>query len=145
MTAVTKIAFFSVKHTSDTYMLQRAQLFMRSAIENAIMAIEGFDRSGGECLKTIHFIDEGIDTGDILAQKKVVIDENETLKNSYKKLHFHIQRLFKQNYFRIKTLKIKPKKQKKGTFHLAKELKKLNLPSYDITIKELKELNNAPK
>jgi len=58
MTAVTKIAFFSVKHTSDTYMLQRAQLFMRSAIENAIMAIEGFDRNGGKCLRTIHFVDE---------------------------------------------------------------------------------------
>ncbi|WP_024787666.1 MULTISPECIES: hypothetical protein [unclassified Lebetimonas] len=58
MTAVTKIAFFSVKHTSDTYMIQRAQLFMQSAIENAILAIEGYDRSGGNCLKTIHFTDE---------------------------------------------------------------------------------------
>jgi len=58
MMAVTKIAFFSVKHTSDTYMLQRAQLFMQSAIENAILAIEGFDRSNGKCLKTIHFVDE---------------------------------------------------------------------------------------
>jgi hypothetical protein len=58
MSAVTKIAFFSVKHTSDSYMIQRAQLFMQSAIENAILAIEGYDRSGGKCLKNIHFTDE---------------------------------------------------------------------------------------
>jgi hypothetical protein len=58
MTAVTKIAFFSVKHTSDSYMIQRAQLFMQSAIENSILAIEGFDRSDGKCLKNIHFVDE---------------------------------------------------------------------------------------
>jgi hypothetical protein len=58
MTAVTKIAFFSVKHTSDSYMIERAQLFMQSAIENAILAIEGYDRSGGKCLQNIHFLDE---------------------------------------------------------------------------------------
>jgi len=58
MTAVSKIAFFSVKHTSDTYMIQRANLFMQSAIENSLLAIEGFDRSGGKCLKTIHFLDD---------------------------------------------------------------------------------------
>ncbi|GAX87075.1 conserved hypothetical protein [Lebetimonas natsushimae] len=58
MAAVTKIAFFSVKHTSDSYMIQRAQLFMHSAIENAILAIEGYDRSSGKCLKKIHFTDE---------------------------------------------------------------------------------------
>ena len=58
MMAVSKIAFFSVKHTSDSYMIQRANLFMQSAIENSILAIEGFDRSGGNCLKTIHFLDD---------------------------------------------------------------------------------------
>ena len=94
---------------------------------------------------TIHFIDESIDTGDILFQKKVTISENETLKTSYKKLHLHIQRLFKQNYSKIKKFQLKPKKQKKGTFHLAKEIKKLNIPSFNITIKKLKELNNATK
>jgi hypothetical protein len=60
MSAVTKIAFFSVKHTSDSYMIQRAQLFMQSAIENAILAIEGYKRNEGKCdfLKIIHFVDE---------------------------------------------------------------------------------------
>jgi len=58
MAAVSRIAFFSVKHTGDTYMIQRASLFMQSAIENSLLAIEGFDRSGGKCLKTIHFLDD---------------------------------------------------------------------------------------
>ena len=54
---IAKISFISVKHTSDTYLRERAELFMQSAIENAIMAIEGYDRSNG-CLKHIEFKDE---------------------------------------------------------------------------------------
>ena len=59
MVAVVKFAFISVSHTGDTYLQQRAQLFMQSAIENAIMAIEGYDRKDkGNCLKKMHFVDE---------------------------------------------------------------------------------------
>jgi hypothetical protein len=59
MVAVVKFAFISVNHTGDTYLQQRAQLFMQSSIENAIMAIEGYDRkSNGNCLKSVHFVDE---------------------------------------------------------------------------------------
>ena len=37
---------------------------------------------------TIHYINEGIDTGDIIVQKEIVIDEDkETLKSSYEILH----------------------------------------------------------
>ena len=57
LVAVVKFAFVSVKHTSDSYLIQRAQLFMQSSIENAIMAIEGYKRSS-DCLSNIHFIDE---------------------------------------------------------------------------------------
>ena len=36
---------------------------------------------------TIHYIDETLDTGDILCQKKVILDyENDTLESSYNKL-----------------------------------------------------------
>ena len=59
MVAVVKIAFISVKHTSDSYLTQRAQLFMQSVVENAIMAIEGYERnSSSKCLKNIIFTDE---------------------------------------------------------------------------------------
>jgi len=38
---------------------------------------------------TIHYLDEGVDTGDIIVQKEVVFDslETETLASSYQKLH----------------------------------------------------------
>jgi len=86
---------------------------------------------------SIHYINEEIDRGDIIAQKKVVINKNETLKSSYRKLHFHIQLLFKSIFNKIE--KIKPKKQKiKGTFHLAKELKNIKLKNgWNTTIEEL--------
>jgi len=64
---------------------------------------------------TIHYIDEGIDTGDIIVQKEVFIDEEkETLKSSYEILHKEIQELFKENWERIKTGDIKAKKQTGG-------------------------------
>ena len=93
---------------------------------------------------TIHFIDEGIDTGDILVQKRVVLDKKETFKSTYKKLHFHMQMLFKANFKKILKQKIKPKKQpKKGSFHLSKDLPKIdyNKPIYQV----LKEINENRK
>ena len=57
MSVVVKISFMSVHHTQSTYLQQRAQLFMQSAVENAIMAIEGYKRNS-DCLRDISFIDE---------------------------------------------------------------------------------------
>ena len=59
MSVVAKVAFESVKHTSDTYMQERARLFLRSVMENSLMAIEGYERnSTNKCLKSINFTDE---------------------------------------------------------------------------------------
>ncbi len=59
MVVVVKFSFISVKHTSDSYLQQRAQLFMQSAIENAVLAIEGYERnSSNKCLENIYFTDE---------------------------------------------------------------------------------------
>ena len=67
---------------------------------------------------TIHNIDKGIDTGDILVQKKVKLSRRETLRSSYAKLQAEIQSLFIMNWDDIKSGRIKPKKQKdKGTYH----------------------------
>lgn len=64
---------------------------------------------------SIHLVDEGVDTGDILLQKEVFIDEEkETLRSSYLKLQREIQELFKENWEAIKSLKIKPFKQHRG-------------------------------
>jgi hypothetical protein len=59
LAVVMKVAFIQVKHTSDSYMVQRAELFMQSVIENSILAIEGYDRkSKGNCLESINFEDD---------------------------------------------------------------------------------------
>lgn len=48
-----KYATVSVKHTSDTYMRESAELFLNSAVELALLAISGHDRSVG-CLHDIN-------------------------------------------------------------------------------------------
>jgi len=94
---------------------------------------------------SIHHIDEGVDTGDIIVQKKVYIDEDkETLKSSYEKLHRELQNLFKENWEKIKRGKIKPKKQiGGGGIHYKRDYKLfeplIREKRWDIQIRELKE------
>jgi methionyl-tRNA formyltransferase len=74
---------------------------------------------------TIHFIDEGIDTGDILVQKEISFTNNETLAFSYNVLRNEIEKLFIENFDNIIKGIILPKKQEGiGTFHLKKDLDK---------------------
>ncbi|WP_428910663.1 phosphoribosylglycinamide formyltransferase [Niallia sp. Krafla_26] len=71
----------------------------KDAIGQAIRA--GVKKSG----VTIHFVDEGMDTGPIIDQQEVELDENETLESLQEKIHMveHqlypavLQRLFQQN------------------------------------------------
>jgi methionyl-tRNA formyltransferase len=76
------------------------------------------------CGVTIHEIDRGIDTGDILIQEQINYDyKKETLETAYKKSNKQIQELFCKNWDKIKKNEIIPQKQThKGTFHLAKDL-----------------------
>lgn len=77
---------------------------------------------------TIHLIDEGLDTGDILVQQEVYFDESaETFKTSYSYLHKVIQQLFIDNWEAIKQGKIVAKKQEAGcgSYHTMKDLEKL--------------------
>ena len=48
---------------------------------------------------TIHVLDEGLDTGDVLLQKAVSFDENrETLRSSYERLNHEIVKLLQDNW-----------------------------------------------
>lgn len=70
---------------------------------------------------TIHLIDEGIDTGDIIYQEHVQIDDEDTLLSSYDKLRKSIENLFMKNWKEIKSFNFKRTKQlPDGTFHLKK-------------------------
>ena len=68
---------------------------------------------------TIHYIDKGIDTGDIIAQKELHFDlESETLASSYKKLSSEIESSFSKKWPFIALNKLKRQKQTEtGTFH----------------------------
>ncbi|PPB57933.1 formyl transferase [Campylobacter hyointestinalis subsp. hyointestinalis] len=66
---------------------------------------------------TIHLLDKGLDTGDIIIQKEIKFNKDETLASSYKKLNLEIQNLFIKNWDNIKTKSYKPKKQSGGTYH----------------------------
>lgn len=93
---------------------------------------------------TIHLIDRGIDTGDILLQKEIKIDEmRETLRSSYVILHKEIQQLFMDNWNKIKNFQIVPKPQPNGgSVHYKKDFEKIRYilgnEGWDIPIFELK-------
>ncbi|MCK9225381.1 MAG: formyl transferase [Candidatus Muirbacterium halophilum] len=71
---------------------------------------------------TIHQINEGLDTGDIILQNQVEFNENiETLNSTYIKLHNEIQKLLINNFSDIINMKIKNKPQiGNGSFHYSK-------------------------
>lgn len=73
---------------------------------------------------TIHLMDEKLDTGDILCQKELYFDEEkETFASSYDTLIREITVLFQENWEKIRSGELEPKKQEgEGTYHRLKEL-----------------------
>jgi methionyl-tRNA formyltransferase len=94
---------------------------------------------------TIHFIDEGVDTGDILLQKELVFaEEKETLKSSYEKLHQEMQQLFKDNWEALKNGEIRPLPQTaSGTLHYSRDSEQfaplIQAQGWDTPVAALKE------
>jgi methionyl-tRNA formyltransferase len=73
---------------------------------------------------SIHYLEEGVDTGDIIVQKKVFFDflDSETLASSYQKLQLEIQNLFFQYWDLIKNKKCDRTPQVgTGTAHRVKD------------------------
>ena len=106
-----------------------------SFIENTIKGI------------TIHFIDEGIDTGDILFQEEVKFKENETLKSTYDKLSDRIEQLFFKHWLDIIKGEYEIKKNKhylEGSYHHSKEMKKFShilKNGWNTNVKLIEEFN----
>ena len=97
---------------------------------------------------TIHYMDEGIDTGDIIVQEKVKFDiKQDSLATSHEKLHLTIQDLFKKNWQDIKTIRCKRQKQVgNGTFHKAKDKISLNYlleDGWDTPLYVLEKIRNS--
>lgn len=67
---------------------------------------------------TIHLLDQGIDTGDILVQEITEFAPTETLASSYEKLRRHVEKLFAEYWPAIRDASVAPRPQVgKGTFH----------------------------
>jgi methionyl-tRNA formyltransferase len=70
---------------------------------------------------TIHALDAGIDTGDILFQEEVAILDEDTLKTSYQRLSDTIERLFYATWAQIRSGSAPRVRQPAGgSFHLKK-------------------------
>jgi methionyl-tRNA formyltransferase len=72
---------------------------------------------------SIHYIDRGVDTGSILAQRAIELSASESLRSSYDKLTVAIGDLFAEKWPAIRVGEIVPKAQiGKGSYHRAKDL-----------------------
>ena len=73
---------------------------------------------------SLHFVDKGVDTGDIVAQRSVPYGWEDTGGSLYNKAIQTIISLFKDSYPEIRQFNIPRTRQdlKKGSFHLAEEL-----------------------
>ena len=76
---------------------------------------------------TVHLIDEGVDTGDILVQKGVDLKvDGETFRTTYDKLREEMQVLFKESWLKIRDGEIEPRKQTgPGSFHFKRDIEPL--------------------
>ena len=96
---------------------------------------------------TLHFIDEGVDTGNIAFQRRIEKSWEDTGETLYHKAQETIVQLFKDNFSRIKNGDIPkiPQDLSEGSFHKAKELDPASQIDLDkkYTAKELLNLLRA--
>lgn len=72
---------------------------------------------------TIHYLDRGLDTGDILAQREVMYDPGDTLRTSYNRLIESIELLFMKTWPDIRAGNRKSVPQRPGgTSHRRRDL-----------------------
>jgi len=77
---------------------------------------------------TIHFIDEGVDTGNIIAQKLILIDSTDTGGSLYRKLELAAVDLFAETWPLIAAGRMPsvPQEPDRGTFHQVADLKAID-------------------
>ena len=92
---------------------------------------------------TLHYIqDEGIDTGDIIAQKAVPVDFTDTGESLYRKLETACIELFKENWEAIKNGTNRRIPQPDGgTYHITGDVRKIDEIKLDESYKAERLLN----
>ncbi len=93
---------------------------------------------------TIHYINAGIDTGDIIYQKELFFNDHDTLRASYDVCKKTLDKLFDDNWTNIRSGRCPRIKQpKEGTLHYEKDFKKIEYlltKGWDTPVGELKEI-----
>lgn len=84
---------------------------------------------------SLHFVEEGIDCGDVIAQSRIPYDWEDNGGTLYRKATRALVDLFKETYPRIRQGKIQriPQDLTKGSFHLSHEMEqasKIDLNAY---------------
>lgn len=84
---------------------------------------------------TIHHIDEGVDTGDIIAQRQVLVEPVDTGESLYHKLEQAAIDLFKETWPLIRSGKAPRIQQNKqeGTYHRASDVERVDIIKLDRT------------
>ena len=92
---------------------------------------------------TLHFIDTGIDSGDIVFQKQIARTWEDTGSTLYDRGKLEIVKLFKDSFNDIKNGILKGNKQKSatGSFHLAREIEESSMINLDQEYKAADLLN----
>lgn len=96
-----------------------------------------------KCGVSLQFIDEGIDTGDIVARKEIITNWEDTGKTIYEKSREEIIELFKISFKDIKENRLKREKQKQneGTYHKPTEIDEISKIDLDKKYTARKLLN----
>lgn len=110
--------------------------FDRGASPNLFNILEGSPRG-----VSIHYVNAGLDSGDIIAQKLVALEKGATLKNSYEQLDREIKELFKSIFALYRYWNSMRKRcVGNGTYHREKELepvkRKFENWNWDISVEQ---------
>lgn len=92
---------------------------------------------------TIHFIDKGIDTGDIIAQRQVMVEPVDTGGSLYRKLEWAAFDLFKETWSLICSGQSPrlPQSKGEGTYHRVQDVASIDEINLDQTYKAMDLIN----
>ncbi len=97
--------------------------YNRGAYPNVWSIVEGTPAG-----VTLHYVDTGIDTGDIIAQREVPVDPTDTGGSLYRKLERAAVELFRETWPLLKrgTAPRIPQPRDQGTFHRVRDVERID-------------------
>lgn len=98
---------------------------------------------------SIHYMDEGIDTGPIIAQKIVKLSRDDTLKSAYKKMRYTAELLFYESWQKIISGNAQRMIQRgEGSYHFKEEIEKYKfilIEGLDTPLKKIRDYGNRER